>query len=108
MSMLVKAGAFGGIVSGIALGAMVNPHSGIVAGAICGAIIGVSAGLVMHREDQRQSQRHRELDDIIGITKGSMGTSSRIPPLPTEEKMAEARQRRWVTEWLTPSPPSVG
>lgn len=107
MSMLIKAGAIGGFLSGIALGAMVSPGVGIAAGAICGSAIGLCAGLVMEREEKRKSARTRELDDIIGTTSGSLGRSSMIPPLPSEEVLREAAQRRWVTEWLTPPAPAV-
>ncbi|MBX3231096.1 MAG: hypothetical protein KIT84_37165 [Labilithrix sp.] len=107
MSMLIKAGAFGGMISGIALGAMVSPAPGMIVGAICGTAIGVCAGFVMDREDRRKSARSRELDDIIGTTSGSLGRSSMIPPLPSEEVLREAAQRRWVTEWMTPAPPAA-
>ena len=107
MSMLIKAGAFVGLLSGIALGAMVSPGAGIAAGAICGSAIGFCAGLIMDREDRRTTARTRELDEIIGTTSGSLGRSSLIPPLPSEEVLREAAQRRWVTEWLTPPAPAV-
>lgn len=105
--MLIKAGALGGFLSGIALGAMVSPGVGIAAGAVCGSVIGVCAGLIMDREDRRKAARTKELDDIIGTTSGSLGRSSMIPPLPSEEVLREAAQRRWVNEWLTPPAPAV-
>ena len=105
--MLVSAGGIGGILSGAAMGAMVNPHPGILLGAIFGLVVGVCAGKVMQREEQRRSARERELDDIIGVTSGNLGTRRRVPPLPSEEILREAANRRWVAEWLTPVTPRV-
>lgn len=107
MNTLVKAGGLAGMVSGAAMGAMANPHAGLLFGAMFGAAIGIFAGRVMAREDARESARMRELDDIIGVTSGSLGRSSRIPPLPSEEILREAANRRWVAEWMTPVTPRV-
>lgn len=107
MKTLVKAGAFVGTAAGAVMGAMANPHPGIALGAFFGLVIGVFAGHVMASEDERKSARSRELDDIIGTTSGSLGRSSLIPPLPSEEVLREARNRRWVAEWLTPVAPRV-
>lgn len=107
MKTLVAAGAFVGAASGAVMGAMANPHTGILFGALFGAAVGFFAGHVMAREDQRKTTRNRELDDIIGTTSGSLGRSSLIPPLPSEEVLNEARNRRWVAEWLTPVTPRV-
>ncbi|MFO0736071.1 MAG: hypothetical protein U0270_09335 [Labilithrix sp.] len=107
MSTLVKAGGLAGILAGAAMGAMANPHSGLALGAAFGAAIGLFAGRIMAREDERKSARTRELDDIIGTTSGSLGRPSRIPPLPSEEILREAANRRWVAEWMTPVTPRV-
>jgi hypothetical protein len=107
MKTLVKAGAFVGTAAGAVMGAMANPHPGIAVGAFFGMVIGIFAGHVMASEDERKSARSRELDDIIGTTSGSLGRSSLIPPLPSEEVLREAKNRRWVAEWLTPVAPRV-
>lgn len=107
MKTLVKAGALAGILSGAAMGAMANPHSGLALGAVFGGLIGIFAGRIMAREDQRKSARSRELDDIIGTTSGSLGRPWRVPPLPSEEILREAANRRWVAEWMTPVAPRV-
>ena len=89
------------------MGAMANPHTGILFGSLFGYAVGLFAGHIMAREDERKTSRNRELDDIIGTTSGSLGRSSLIPPLPSEEVIREAQNRRWVAEWLTPVAPRV-
>ncbi len=105
--MLVNAGFLGGIFSGAAVGAMVSPYPGVAVGALFGAFIGYFAGKVMHYEEERKSERNRYLDDVIGVTKGTLGTSRRNPPLPSELILQEAANRRWVAEWMTPQAPRV-
>jgi hypothetical protein len=107
---LMKAGMLGGISAGLALGAMVHPLGvGLVAGVTFGAIIGAASGLVMSREDKRKERRTRELDEIIGITHGSMGTPPKsIPPGDLRRDPETALElESWAREWLTPPPPAV-
>jgi hypothetical protein len=60
----------------------------------------------MHREQTRERARTEHLDDIIGITNGSMGTPpGSIPPEPFD---ADPELASWAHEWLTPPPPAVG
>ena len=106
--LLVKAGGCCGIVAGLTLGFMLSAPAGLVLGLAFGGAIGVVAGIVMDRDERRTSHRTRELDDIIGITSGSLGadTRSSIPPPPDADREQELRS--WVTEWMTPPPPHVG
>lgn len=112
---LVKVGAGSGLLAGLTLGFMVSAPVGIVLGLSLGATVGIVAGIVMDRDDQRSGQRNRQLDDIIGVTSGSLGAPPSIhppapdddepPPMSAEEKEAELRS--WVTEWMTPATPAV-
>jgi hypothetical protein len=101
---LVRAGAGCGFCAGVAVGLMIGPASVglLLVGTIVGTAVGVVCGIVMEREDKRASRRGKELDDIIGVTSGSLGTpSGSIPPPPPDEKQA------WLAEWLTPPPPAT-
>jgi hypothetical protein len=107
---LVMAGIFCGVLGGLALGAMVSPiWIGILAGVLFGGLAGAAGGIVMQREDARTGKRTRQLDDIIGITKGSLGVPrGSIPPGDLRRAPEEALElQSWAREWLTPPPPSV-
>jgi hypothetical protein len=111
---LVTVGACCGVVAGASIGMMAGPMIGIVFGVSLGASAGILAGIVMDNEDKRSSLRTRKLDDIIGITGGSLGRPSRPPPLPwereREHEVQHARERElnsWLSEWMTPPAPQV-
>jgi hypothetical protein len=101
--LLVRAGAGCGLFAGVAVGLMIGPASvGLVLGIGFGLAVGLVCGIVMDREDKRSIHRGKELDDIIGVTSGSLGTpSGTIPPPPPDENAA------WLAEWLTPPPPAT-
>lgn len=107
--LLVKAGAGCGIAGGLAIGAMVSaPVVGLGFGVVFGAIAGIAAGVVMDRDDRRGAARMRHLDEVIGVTSGSLGA----PPSAAidagwDAEDREAELRSWVTEWMTPPPPRV-
>lgn len=108
--LLVKAGVGSGIVGGLALGAMVSPPVlGLSLGIGLGATIGTIAGLVMEREAKRRSLRTKELDEMIGVTSGSMGVPpGSIPPRDlARDPDASLELKAWVEEWLTPPPPTT-
>jgi hypothetical protein len=104
--LLVKAGMGCGLFAGIVVGAMIGPPTaGIAFGLMIGTAIGMLSGVVMHREDVRKGDRQKELDEIIGVTSGSLGTPrGSIPPPSTDASEALAA---WANEWLTPPPPAV-
>jgi hypothetical protein len=110
---LVKAGAGCGVVAGLALGLIVSAPVGIVLGLTLGALAGIAAGTVMDREDQRTSLRSRELDAIIGVTTGNLGSPPSVPPC-AEDADDEGGVHKadelasWLAEWMTPPPPAVG
>jgi len=103
---LVKAGALCGLVAGLSIGIMVSATVGIVFGLSLGATVGIVAGIVMDRDEKRMSLRTKQLDDIIGVTSGSLGAPPSVPPPPDTSREDELKS--WVTEWLTPPPPQVG
>lgn len=97
---------FGGLVGGLAMGAMTSHAIGIVLCGMFGALAGAICGHVIDREEQRAHDRTRHLDDIIGITNGSMGAPPGSIPPPAPDDSAELEI--WAREWLTPPPPTVG
>ena len=101
--LLVKAGAGCGLLAGVATGLMIGPPSvGLTCGVLLGVAVGLVSGIVMERDDKRRIERTKHLDDVIGITSGSMGTPrGSIPPPPPDELAA------WAAEWLTPPPPAT-
>ena len=63
----------------------------------------------MQRDDERGSRRGKELDDIIGVTGGSLGTPpGTIPPGDLRRFEEDGIEHSsWIAEWLTPPPPAV-
>ncbi len=103
-SLFVKACAASGLLAGFSVGVIVSSAAGVVLATAFGTLVGTVAGVVMDREAERAAQRNRELDDIIGVTSGSLGAPPSIPPPPPHE---DPELRSWVTEWMTPPPPQV-
>jgi hypothetical protein len=110
LPVLVKAGWLIGTMSGMAVGTMATPPmAGAIAGAFIGGICGFVAGLGMHRQETRDVRRGKELDEIIGITRGSMGTPpGSIPPGDLRREPEEGLELEgWANQWLTPPPPAT-
>jgi hypothetical protein len=108
LPVLVKAGGLIGTMSGMGVGFMVTPPLvGALAGGLVFGICGVIAGLAMHRQDTREVRRGKELDEIIGITQGSMGAPpGSIPPGDLRREPLDGLELEiWASEWLTPPPP---
>lgn len=108
MPPLLGGGIFIGVVAGLAVGAMIDPLLvGLVAGALFGGAAGATAGLAMDGDDRRATRRTRQLDDIIGVTSGSMGTPPKsIPPGDLRRDPETALElESWARQWLTPPPP---
>jgi hypothetical protein len=106
----IVAGALSGVASGVALGAFTGPI-GVVIGMWIGIAVGFVSGYVLARDDEKRSARTQELDDIIGITKGSMGAgplSKGAGPMEDEGPEPYSSKEAWLKEWLTPPPPVVG
>jgi uncharacterized membrane protein len=62
----------GGAAAGAAIGAIAGP-AGVVAGGAIGTAVGALAGITMEREEVRRDGHDRDLDDAIGVTRGSLG-----------------------------------
>ena len=106
----VISGGACGLAGGLAMGAMTSHAIGVVLCSMFGAAVGAVAGVVMQREDSRAGARTRQLDEIIGVTRGSLGApAGSIPPgdLGADRERSDELQH-WVREWLTPPPPAVG
>lgn len=110
LPLLVKAGFAVGLVTGGGVGWMANPPLvGACFGALLGAVAGIVAGIAMQREDERGTERGRELDDIIGVTQGSLGAPpGSIRPGDLRRDPADSLAlQSWAHEWLTPPPPAA-
>ncbi len=112
----VTAAASCGIVGGIALGAVVGPV-GVALGMWLGVSVGAIAGKVITSEDAKSSARTRELDDIIGITHGTLGAGGdALSKMVTDDgddfdnfaASPYSDRETWAAEWLTPPPPVAG
>lgn len=110
LPVLVKAGWLIGTMSGMAVGTMTTPPlAGALAGGFIGGICGFIAGLAMDRQETRDVRRGRELDDIIGVTHGSIGTPpGSIPPGDLRRDPEDGLELEgWASQWLTPPPPAA-
>ena len=110
LPVLVKAGWLIGTMSGMAVGTMTTPPlAGMIAGALIGGICGFVAGLAMDRQETRDVRRGKELDDIIGVTQGSIGTPpGSIPPGDLRRDPENGLELEgWANQWLTPPPPAT-
>lgn len=83
----VGAAVMSGAVAGAATGALAGP-AGAVAGGAIGTIVGAIAGSVMEREEARSDAHDHELDDVIGVTRGTLGTP-RETKRPGKQVLAE-------------------
>jgi phage tail tape-measure protein len=61
-----------GALTGAVAGAMAG-MTGAAVGAAVGATAGLIAGAALYAKDARAEDRTRQLDDAIGVTKGSLG-----------------------------------
>jgi hypothetical protein len=108
LPVLIRAGWLIGTMSGAAVGMMATPPlAGAFAGGLIGGICGFVAGLAMHRQDSRDARRGKELDDMIGVTRGSIGTPpGSIPPGDLTREPEDCLELEgWANQWLTPPPP---
>ena len=101
-SVAVRAGTTIGLLAGIALGFVEGPK-GAAIGALLGSLMGFVAGAVQQKENARAAARDRELDAVIGVTKGSLG--ARPVRMRTGE---DGEMEPWGSDWLTAPPPQVG
>ncbi len=62
-----------GVVAGAATGVVVGPIGAAVGSAI-GGVVGALAGTVVEREQARAEAHDHDLDEVIGVTRGSLGT----------------------------------
>jgi phage tail tape-measure protein len=91
---LAGAAALSGAVAGAIAGAVGGP-AGVVAGSAIGGALGAIGGAALEREEHRHDKHDHELDDEIGVTRGSLG-------VPEEDKRpsrdvideAEAAERK--------------
>ena len=109
----IIAGALSGVLGGVALGVFTGPI-GTVLGMWMGTGVGLVVGYVLAEEHHSRSIRTKELDAMIGITKGTMGAGTGLSsaPPPMDEEVEEevpqySSKEAWLKEWLTPPPPSA-
>jgi hypothetical protein len=65
---------------------------------------------MLAEEQEARTVRHRELDEIIGITRGSMGAGPIVIRQKDEDDEVTpvySTKEAWLAEWLTPPPPKV-
>lgn len=70
--VLAGAAALSGAVAGAIVGSVAGPVGAIAGGAI-GTAIGAVGGAALEKQAHRDDQHDHELDDDIGVTKGSLG-----------------------------------
>lgn len=70
--MTVEAATIAGAASGAVAGAIAGP-AGVVIGGAVGAALGMAAGQAMEDNDDAASVHDRELDEVIGVTRGTVG-----------------------------------
>ena len=107
---LLGAGILIGLAAGLAVGAMLDPLAiGLLAGGVFGAAAGAAAGVAMDHDDRRVTRRTRQLDEIIGVTTGDMGTPPKSIPRGDLRRGPEAglELESWARQWLTPPPPAT-
>lgn len=104
LAILLLSSIASAVAGGAALGAVVGPL-GVVWGVCFGLGFGVLVGKGLAREERARAERTRMLDDIIGITEGSLGAAPESLVPTAGEPSAEAQ--RWLAEWMTPPPPKV-
>jgi hypothetical protein len=78
-------GGAAGILAGAVVGAAAGPP-GIVTGTIVGAVIGTAAGATLDEAAQGRSERDRELDETIGVFRGSLGAGPAARKVSTERE----------------------
>ena len=104
----IIAGVMCGLIAGITLGAFTGP-AGMSLGLLLGTTVGLVAGYMLAEEEESRMTRHKELDAIIGITRGSMGAGP-IKIAQAEDDDDEplySTKEAWLAEWLTPAPPGA-
>ncbi len=104
LAILLLSSVASAVAGGAALGAVVGPL-GVAWGLLFGLGFGVLVGKGLAREERARAERTRMLDDIIGITDGSLGVAPESLVSPAGEPSPEAQ--RWLAEWMTPPPPKV-
>jgi hypothetical protein len=106
----IIAGVMSGLISGITLGAFTGPV-GMILGLLIGTMVGLFAGTMLAEEHETRTRRHKELDEIIGITRGSLGAGPIVRVKADEsgddDLPAYSTKEAWLAEWLTPPPPNV-
>jgi hypothetical protein len=94
--VVLAAAALTAAVAGGAVGAMAGPAFAL-AGAAIGVVAGAVAGYSMEKEVRARDAHDRELDDMIGVTAGTIGTAeeNKRPSRDVieEAELEEARRR---------------
>jgi len=80
---LAEATALSGAVAGAVVGSVAGPIGAAVGGVVGGAL-GAFGGAAMEIEEHRQEAHDHELDEAIGVTRGSLG-------VPAEAKVPSRR-----------------
>ncbi len=88
-----EAGAVAGELVGAVLGSAGGPV-GTIAGMVVGAVVGALTGRVLEEEDRKSRTHDEELDDVIGVTGGDLGTggAGAAEPSVAHDGKAEASQ----------------
>lgn len=95
---IAAAAAIAGGAAGAVAGAIGGPI-GMVAGGAIGAAIGAISGATMENDEHRHDAHERELDDDIGVTKGTIGAPESVKR-PSLEVIDEARRDEEAKEML--------
>ena len=88
-------GAIGGIVVGAVMGSMSSMLAAVIGGVI-GGLIGFGLARAIDAEEDRVSFHDHELDRVIGIEGGTMGTG--LPKPPTPSTPPPVSEHEWFRE----------
>jgi hypothetical protein len=88
-------GAIGGAVVGAVMGSISSMLAAVIGG-LLGGLIGFGVAHAIDAEENRMSHHDHELDRVIGVEGGTMGTG--LPKPPTPSTPPPVSENEWFKE----------